>query len=235
MRFNSGKRLDLAAVAYISTAIFVCPAVAAEIAQVPDLSGNWARNALRFEPPDSGPGPVGRIQRPRTNGSGTQLVFDHTSPLLTPQGAEMLKQRTDALLGGQIFPTLHDQCLPEPPVLALAIQPEVRILQQKDRVTFVYIAGPDVRYVRLNSQHPANLIPSWTGDSVGHYEAITYCVLGSEGFTQANDADQTESVETRLIAALETSYGLDARLVLLTLHAGLIHASVVERYKLTAE
>ena len=74
MRFNSGKRLDLAVVAYISTAIFVCPTVAAEIAQVPDLSGNWARNALRFEPPDSGPGPVGRIQRPRTTGSGTEAV-----------------------------------------------------------------------------------------------------------------------------------------------------------------
>ena len=66
-------------------------------------------------------------------------------------------------------------------------------------------------------------------------ELITYCILGSEGFTQANDADQTESVETRLVDALETGYGLDARLVLLTLHAGLIHASVVERYKLTAE
>jgi hypothetical protein len=66
-------------------------------------------------------------------------------------------------------------------------------------------------------------------------ELITYCVLGSEGFTQANNAVQTESVETRLIDALEAGYGLDARLVLLTLHTGLIHASVVERYKLTAE
>jgi hypothetical protein len=66
-------------------------------------------------------------------------------------------------------------------------------------------------------------------------ELIAYCVLGSEGFTHANHPDQTESVETRLVDALETGYGLDARLVLLTLHAGLIHASVVERYKLTAE
>ena len=66
-------------------------------------------------------------------------------------------------------------------------------------------------------------------------ELITYCVLGREDFTQSNDADQTESVEARLVDALETGYGLNARLVLLTLHAGLIHASVVERYKLTAE
>jgi len=66
-------------------------------------------------------------------------------------------------------------------------------------------------------------------------ELIAYCALGREGFTQSNDADQTESVEARLVEALDTGYGLDARLVLLTLHAGLIHSSVVERYKLTAE
>jgi hypothetical protein len=48
-------------------------------------------------------------------------------------------------------------------------------------------------------------------------ELIACCVHGSEGFAQANDADQTESVETRLVDALELGYGLDARLVLLPL------------------
>jgi hypothetical protein len=66
-------------------------------------------------------------------------------------------------------------------------------------------------------------------------ELIAYCVLGREAFAQSNDADQTESVEARLVDTLETGYGLEARLVLLTLHAGLIHSSVVERYRLTAE
>ena len=64
-------------------------------------------------------------------------------------------------------------------------------------------------------------------------QLIAYCVLGREAFTQSNDADQTESVEARLVEALETGEGLDARLVLLTLHAGLIHSSVVDRYQLS--
>ena len=64
-------------------------------------------------------------------------------------------------------------------------------------------------------------------------ELIAYCVLGQAVFTQSNDAGQTESVEARLVEALEAGYGLDARLVLLTLHAGLIHSSVIDRYKLS--
>ncbi len=42
----------------------------------------------------------------------------------------------------------------------------------------------------------------------------------------------TEAVEERLAGALETGDNLDARLVLLTLHAGVIEPSVVERYGL---
>jgi len=66
-------------------------------------------------------------------------------------------------------------------------------------------------------------------------ELIAYCALGREAFTQSNGSSQTENVEARLVDAIETGYGLDARLVLLALHAGLFHASVVERYKLSIE
>jgi len=66
-------------------------------------------------------------------------------------------------------------------------------------------------------------------------ELLGYCVLGPRAFIEFNDAGQTEVLEARLVAAIETGYGLDARLVLLTLHAGLTHPSVVERYALATE
>jgi hypothetical protein len=47
-------------------------------------------------------------------------------------------------------------------------------------------------------------------------ELIAYCVLGREAFAQSNDADQTQSVEARLVDAVEMGHGLNARLVLLT-------------------
>jgi len=63
-------------------------------------------------------------------------------------------------------------------------------------------------------------------------DLLGYCVLGAQSFTEHNDPDLREAVETRLEAALEAGDSLDARLVLLTLHAGVIQPSVVERYNL---
>jgi hypothetical protein len=63
-------------------------------------------------------------------------------------------------------------------------------------------------------------------------ELLGYCLLGAQGFAEHNGLSLTEAVETRLDAALETGDNLDARIVLLTLHAGVIQPSVVERYGL---
>ena len=63
-------------------------------------------------------------------------------------------------------------------------------------------------------------------------ELIGYCVLGAQGFTEHNGPSLTEAVERRLAGALEVGDNLDARIVLLTLHATVIQPSVVERYVL---
>ncbi len=65
-------------------------------------------------------------------------------------------------------------------------------------------------------------------------ELLGYCMLGARGFTECNGPSLTEAVEARLAAALEAGDSLDARVVLLTLHAGVIQSSVVERYGLEA-
>ncbi len=65
-------------------------------------------------------------------------------------------------------------------------------------------------------------------------ELLGYCVLGAQGFTDCNGPGLTESVEARLAAAIEVGDSLDARVVLLALHAGLIQPAVVERYGLEA-
>jgi len=66
-------------------------------------------------------------------------------------------------------------------------------------------------------------------------ELVVYCSLGAKEFAQANGPDRTEAAEARLVAAMDAGYGADARLVLLTLHAHVIHPSVVERFNLASE
>ncbi len=65
-------------------------------------------------------------------------------------------------------------------------------------------------------------------------ELLGYCLLGAQGFAESNGLGLTEAVEARLEAALDTGDSLDARVVLLTLHAGVIQPSVIERYGLAA-
>jgi hypothetical protein len=63
-------------------------------------------------------------------------------------------------------------------------------------------------------------------------EIIGYCMIGPEAFAGANDEQLAEQVEHRIEWALETGSNLDAKLVLLTLHAKVIQPSVVYRFQL---
>lgn len=63
-------------------------------------------------------------------------------------------------------------------------------------------------------------------------ELLGYCILGAPEFAQCNDSGVTGSVEQRLAAAVEDGDTLDARIILLTLHASIIQQSVVEHYGL---
>lgn len=75
--------------------------------------------------------------------------------------------------------------------------------------------------------------PPLTYPPVG--ELMAFCALGSELFAQENGPDRLESVAARLEAALEHGSGTDAEIVLLMLHAKLIHPELVDRYDIHAE
>jgi hypothetical protein len=52
----------------------------------------------------------------------------------------------------------------------------MQMLQQADKITILYDFDHEVRRVRLNQAHPAQVTPSWYGDSVGHYEGDTLVI-----------------------------------------------------------
>ncbi|MCG6113673.1 MAG: hypothetical protein MEQ84_00610 [Mesorhizobium sp.] len=66
-------------------------------------------------------------------------------------------------------------------------------------------------------------------------DMLAFCALGANGFAGANGIERLEAVEARLTEAVETGDGLDAQLVLLALHAKLLHPGIIEEYGIAAE
>ena len=63
-------------------------------------------------------------------------------------------------------------------------------------------------------------------------EIVGYCIMGPAAFAAVDAPDLVNEVERRIDRALEFSSTLDAELVLLTLHAGVIQQSVVDHFGL---
>ena len=66
-------------------------------------------------------------------------------------------------------------------------------------------------------------------------ELMAFCILGEEDFLHLNGQARLAAITGRLEEALEAGEGQDAELILLMLHAGLIHARLVDRYDIRAE
>jgi hypothetical protein len=184
---RSPRRLSARTIAFVSAAAaLVAPAIAADSgAPLPDLSGQWGRDMMFFEPPPSGPGPIlnsvrkadGTIALQSTCCSLVQRwLGDPTSPILKPEAAEAVKKFGALAASGTALPDLHNSCWPEPPPYVMALHFGMQIVQRRDEVTLLYLLYNTVRHVRLNAEHPENLTPSWQGHSVGRYEGDTLVI-----------------------------------------------------------
>jgi hypothetical protein len=162
-------------------------------AAIPDFSRVWYHPALPwFEPPASGPGPVtNRSRGPQRPGGLTgsqaspptkegvsnydQLVGDYTNPILQPWAAQVVKKFGEISLAGITYPNASNQCWPRPVPFIFKHQ-QMEIIQQPDKITFIFNEDHEVRRVRLDEPHRSPVTPSWYGDSVGHYEGDTLVI-----------------------------------------------------------
>jgi hypothetical protein len=162
-------------------------------AAIPDFSGIWARVSFPgFGRPLAGAGPVINKKRtpngvPSFAGGGPLInqnrspngvpsaygyVGDYTNPILKPHTAEIVKKHGEIELGGTHALNPRTECWPTGVPLILE-NTTMQIIQQPDKITILYSETYEVRQVRMNQPHPAKAIPSWNGDSVGHYEDDT--------------------------------------------------------------
>ncbi len=145
-------------------------------AAIPDFSGLWVHGLPGFEPLPSGPTAlVNRARRPNGTGDILKLAGDYTNPILKAAAAEVVKRHGELGLNGIGDPNPRNQCWPAGVPFVFTNGP-TQLLQQPDKVTILYSYDHQVRRVRLNQPHPAQVTPSWYGDSVGHYEGDTLVI-----------------------------------------------------------
>jgi hypothetical protein len=159
--------------AFALATLIVAPTQAAP----PDLQGIWGRMSLPgFGRPFTGAGPVviknrGPTGRPR----GAAYAGDYTNPILKPQAAEIVKKHGDIELSGAHALDPRAECWPTGVPLILT-NSAMQIIQQPDKTTILYSDTYEVRQVRMNEPHRAQVTPSWYGNSVGHYEGDTLVI-----------------------------------------------------------
>ncbi len=158
--------------------LVVSGATAANGPSVPDLSGEWGRSNFNLEQPPTGPVLIGNTlhKKDGTIDDDAGRLADYNSPLLTPAASAILKAHGEFSMTGQSIPDPHNQCWPEPPPFTMIIQLEMMLLQRPDEVVLIYSNGQRIRHIRLNSSHPNPLVPTYVGDSTGHYEGDTLVV-----------------------------------------------------------
>jgi hypothetical protein len=159
---------------------FVATAASDEIradVATPDFSGMWVHPYFPgIEPPASGPGPVfNRLRRPNGQSNNARFVGDYANPILKPNAAEIVKQHGDISLSGMTYATPSNRCWPSG-VPYIFFQPGMEMLQRPREIVFLYLRNHEFRVVHLNESHPAHVVPSYYGDSVGHYEGDTLVI-----------------------------------------------------------
>jgi hypothetical protein len=148
-----------------------------ETPAIPDFSGIWAHLTWPdVEPPLTGPGPVTNLTRRNGVPDIYKLVGDYKNPILNPHAAEVVKRQGEIEESAGPAPTPSNQCWPGGVPFVFFSNIGMQMLQQPDEITILYSNDHEVRRVRMNQPHPAQVTPSWYGDSVGHYEGDTLVI-----------------------------------------------------------
>ncbi len=189
----------------VAAIVLIVSLAPAQAQHIPDFYGVWARDAHNVLKPYS------------ANARGYNVVNGYNNELLKPWVVELLNR--DALVesSGRATVTAHSVCYPEgvPYVFGGT---QIQILQTPSEITMLFGDAGQVRTIFMDRPHSAHVVPSWYGESVGHYEGDSLVVdtvgiavnpeSGSMGFFGTPHTEALHLVERyRYLAAGEKSVG----------------------------
>jgi len=159
-----------------------------------DLSGNWSRDytASNFIP--------------QTDNKSTDKVFtltDGTVIPLRPEAEKVYRERVAMSETTHVFANTTARCLPlgTPQNMMGAPPYPIHIVQTPTFITILLEEGWEFRAVYLNSKHPDELIPSFMGHSIGHWEGKTLVIetVGLREETTLNFTGLPHSAQLRVL------------------------------------
>ena len=202
----------------------LCAADGPSGAGAPDLTMKigqaWMEAGDEFTLPPSGAGPItndprypyvdnGRARR--TNGQPTYRVADLSNPILQPGAREQMRKANEDVIAGHVPFRPRERCYPAgvPGFVVYTLVMPFYFLQTPREVTIVNEGGPEIRHVFMNVPHSKNAIPSWYGESVGHYENGDTLVVDTIGITTKSFVDNYRTPHTEKLHVVERFRKID--------------------------
>jgi hypothetical protein len=119
---------------------------------------------------------IGRQRPDQVHVCCTEEGWQDYASKLQPWAMDVMVRRDAALQAGKPLPTNTSSCLPDGTPTVIDIPYASQFVFTPTRTYILYEADNQSRRIRMNSTHPANLKPSWYGDSIGYWDADTLVI-----------------------------------------------------------
>jgi hypothetical protein len=185
-------------------------AAAQNIPALASVDFGWLADT-EFLPPPSGPGPVTFDKahpyiRNNTTGQPTFRIADTTNPILQRWAAEQMNKSNQEVLAGKFAFTARSSCWPAgvPGFMVFGCGARtVYFLQTPKVVTMINDGDQQIRHVYLDVKHSAHVVPSWYGESIGHYEGGDTLVIDTIGLNDQTFIDNYRTPHTSQLHVIE--------------------------------
>jgi hypothetical protein len=159
-----------------------------------DLTGTWQRDYLASN------------FQPQATSKSTDKVFtlrDGTVIPLLPQAEKVYRQRVAMGETAQVFANTTARCLPlgTPQNMMGAPPYPIRIVQTPDFIAMLLEEGWEFRAIYVGGKHPKEMIPSFMGHSIAHWEGKTLVIetVGLRAETTLNFTGLPHSEQMRVV------------------------------------